>query len=72
MLKGKKSKILVAYGESKYLKDLFKVSYVTVGRALNGSGGTDLQRRIRKAAIERGGLLINEHGEIQVKLTNKK
>jgi hypothetical protein len=55
MLKAKKSKILVSHGEGKYLKDLFATSYVTVNKALNGSENTDLQRRIRKAAVERGG-----------------
>jgi len=55
MLKAKKSKILVAHGERKYLKELFKTSYVTVTKALGGSENTDMQRRIRKAAVERGG-----------------
>lgn len=55
MLKAEKSKILVSHGEGKYLKELFKTSYVTVNKALGGSENTDLQRRIRKAAVERGG-----------------
>lgn len=55
MLKAKESVILVGYGERKYLKDLFRVSYPTVIKSLNGSVNTKLQRKIRKAAIERGG-----------------
>lgn len=55
MLKQKNSKILVEYGEKKYLKNLFATSYPTIIKALDGSTNSDLQRKIRKAAMERGG-----------------
>ena len=55
MLKGKKNPILVPHGEKKHLKKLFSVSYNTLTKALNGNTNTELQRRIRKAAIECGG-----------------
>lgn len=58
MLKGKKNRIWVGYGEGKQLKKIFNTSYVTVNKALSGNANTDLQRRIRKAAMERGGMEI--------------
>lgn len=50
-----KTIIKVKHSERKYLAELFDVTYPTVRKALNGKQATDLQRRIRKAAIERGG-----------------
>lgn len=50
-----KTIIKVKHTERKYLAKLFKVTYPTVRKALNGNKKTDLQKRIRKAAIERGG-----------------
>jgi len=52
------NKILVANGEKKALKELFKVSYPTVRDALKGKQSTSLSYNIRKAAIERGGVEI--------------
>ncbi len=49
-------KILVAVGEKKELMKIFNVSYVSVRRALNGENSTKLTSKIRKAAIERGGV----------------
>ena len=51
-------KILVANGEKKALKELFDVSYPTVRGALNGKQSTSLSYKIRKAAIERGGVEV--------------
>lgn len=50
------AKILVAVGEKKQLMKIFNRSHVTVRRALNGEIDTELARKIRKAAIERGGV----------------
>ena len=49
-------KILVANGEKRQLMEIFNKSHVTVRRALNGETDTKLARKIRKAAIERGGV----------------
>ena len=49
-------KILTAPGEKKVLMKIFRKSHVTVRRALNGETDTPLAKRIRKAAIERGGM----------------
>lgn len=49
-------KILTAVGEKKELMKIFDVSHVTVRRSLNGEIDTELARKIRKAAIERGGV----------------
>jgi len=57
MEKGKK--ILVANGEKKALKELFGCSYPTVRDALNGKSSTTLGYKIRKLAIERGGVEID-------------
>ena len=47
--------ILVRMGEKKRLMKLFEVSHVTVREALRGNVSTELGRKIRKAALERGG-----------------
>lgn len=49
-------KILVAVGEKKILMKIFKKSHVTIRRALNGDIDTLTARKIRKVAIERGGV----------------
>lgn len=49
-------KILTAVGEKKMLMKIFNRSHVTIRRALNGEISTPLAMRIRKAAIERGGV----------------
>jgi len=55
------NKILVANGEKKALKDLFNCSYPTVRVALKGKESTTLGYKIRKAAIERGGVEIESN-----------
>lgn len=50
------NKVLVQHGEKKKLMKIFNVSHVTVREALNGETASVLAIRIRKAAIERGGL----------------
>jgi hypothetical protein len=50
--------ILVKQGEKKELAKLFRKSHVTIRRALRGSTETLLAKKIRKAAIERGGMEV--------------
>ncbi|SDC53834.1 DeoR family transcriptional regulator [Williamwhitmania taraxaci] len=47
--------IITKHGEKKDLAALFEVSLVTIRRALNDVSKSELAKRIRKAAIERGG-----------------
>ncbi|MDP3432004.1 MAG: hypothetical protein Q8T04_03430 [Bacteroidota bacterium] len=55
------SKILVMHGEKKELMKIFKVSHVTVRESLNGRSTTQLALRIKKAAVERGGVEIEKN-----------
>ncbi len=50
--------ILTAHGDKKELMKIFKVSHVTVREALRGTIESDLSKKIRKAAIERGGVEV--------------
>ena len=56
----KEKKILVANGEKKALGKILGASYPTVRTALNGKCDTLLLTKIRKAAIERGGMEIKK------------
>ena len=56
-------KVLVAVGEKKMLMKIFDKSHVTIRRALNGKTDTPLAKKIRKAAIERGGVEQPEKSE---------
>lgn len=47
--------ILVKHGEKKEIAKLFEVSHVTVRDALKDRTKSDLSRRIRKTATDRGG-----------------
>jgi DNA-binding GntR family transcriptional regulator len=47
-------------GEKRKLMKLFEVSHVTVREALRGNVSTELGRKIRKAALERGGIETKE------------
>lgn len=51
-------KILTVHGDKKELAKIFKVSHVTVREALKGTVDTPLAKKIRKAAIERGGVEV--------------
>ena len=53
-------KILTRHGEKAELMKIFNCSLPTVRGALNGSTKSELAVRIRKAAIERGGVEKNE------------
>lgn len=66
----KEKKILVGNGDKKILKKEFETTYYTVRNALNGETTTALGYKIRKRAIELGGVEIipeekqnNIHGE---------
>ena len=52
-------KILVAEGEKGRLREIFGISYPTVRDALNGKKQNYLAIKIRKAAIERGGIEVD-------------
>ena len=51
------AKIILDYGERKVLGELFKVSQRTVRRALSCETNTDLANKIRKVALDRGGVV---------------
>lgn len=53
------NEILTKHGERRYLAKLFGVSMVTVRNALRGTTKSNLTEKIRAAAIERGGMEIN-------------
>lgn len=50
------AKVLVEHGEVAKLARLFGIARKTVSEALNGQTNTDLARKIRKMAIDRGGV----------------
>ena len=56
-------KILVENGERAYLGKLLGVSQPTIRRALSGQTNTDLAKKIRKVAIDRGGVVKNENSK---------
>lgn len=51
------AKIILEYGERKILGEIFKVSQLTIRRALTYKTNTDLAKKIRKLALNRGGVL---------------
>lgn len=53
-------KVLVEHGEVTKIAALVGVARKTVGEALSGQTNTPLAQRIRKLAIERGGVEKNE------------
>lgn len=59
-----KKEILVDNGQKLKLKQLFETSYPTVRTALKYKTNTALAYRIRKAAIEMGGIVV-ERSETQ-------
>ena len=52
------AKILTRHGERQELGKIFKVSQPTIRRALDGRTNTDLAKKIRTAAIKRGGVMV--------------
>lgn len=52
------TKVLTRHGERKYLGKLFGVSQLTIRRALDGQTETFLAKSIRKMAIARGGVVV--------------
>lgn len=53
------AKVLVEHGEVAKLARLLGVARKTVGEALSGQTNTDLAKKIRKVAIDRGGVVKN-------------
>lgn len=51
------AKIILEYGERKVLGEIFNVSQLTIRRALLCKTNTDLAKKIRKVALDRGGVL---------------
>lgn len=49
------AKVLVEHGEVAKLARLFGIARKTVSEALSGQTNTDLAKKIRKLAIDRGG-----------------
>lgn len=52
-------RVFVPHGEKKELMKIFDCSHVTVREALNGNSNSKLAQKIRKAAIERGGVSVD-------------
>jgi hypothetical protein len=52
------TRILTKHGERKELALIFKVSQPTIRAALNGSVNTELAVKIRKVALDRGGIEV--------------
>ncbi len=48
--------IKVDYSVRKEIMKIFDVSYPTIRRALNGTTNTELAKKIRKVALEKGGV----------------
>ena len=51
-------KVVIQHGGHKELGRIFKVSQPTIRRALNGETNTPLAKKIRTAAIKRGGVVM--------------
>ena len=55
-----KAKVFVMHGEINKLAQLLGVARKTVSEALNGQTNTPLARKIRKLALDRGGVVKNK------------
>lgn len=55
----KMNRILTRFGEINRIAAIMGVSRPTVRSALSGKTSSDLAKRIRKAALERGGVEVN-------------
>lgn len=52
------AKVLTEHGERKELGKIFGVCQLTIRRALEGRTNTTLAKKIRIAAIKRGGVVV--------------
>ncbi|WP_304721238.1 hypothetical protein [uncultured Alistipes sp.] len=52
------AKVLTEHGERKELGKIFGVCQLTIRRALEGRTNTPLAKKIRIAAIKRGGVVV--------------
>jgi hypothetical protein len=57
------NKILLEHGKKGELVRLMRSNYPAVKRALDGRVDTDKSRRIRKAAINIGGVLVESNNQ---------
>ena len=57
-------RIVINRGDSKFLENTFNVTQMMVWNALHFRRDTMLAKKIRKAAIERGGVLIEPKTKI--------
>lgn len=53
-------KIVVDYGVRKELMKMFETTYPTLRNALNFKSDNSLSKKIRKAALNRGGVLLEK------------
>lgn len=60
------AKIILEYGERKVLGEIFKVSQRTIRRALSCETNTDLAKKIRKVALDRGGVFKPTKTQVQL------
>jgi hypothetical protein len=58
-------RILTKHGERQYLGKLFSVSQPTVRQALEGKSNSKTSLKIRKAAIERGGVIAPDESMVE-------
>lgn len=65
------NKILTQYGEREKIAELFNVSRQTVNSALRGATRSDLAKRIRKVAIDRGGMEMQSENSLKIKINEK-
>ncbi len=62
------AKVLTEHGERKELGKIFGVCQLTIRRALGGQTNTALAKKIRKAAITRGGVVVNNTNNKQASI----
>lgn len=65
---GTMAKVLTEHGERKELGKIFGVCQLTIRRALEGQTNTALAKKIRKAAITRGGVVVNNTNNKQASI----
>jgi hypothetical protein len=58
--------ILTKHGERREIAKLFNVSRVTVRNALKGCTQSELSERIRKIAVQRGGIEVDSTKSIHI------
>lgn len=59
----KMAKVIVEYGERQRIAAMFNTSLPTVRAALRGETNTALAKKIRAAAIKRGGVVAKQNNQ---------